>query len=177
MAMAARMAIIATTIISSIKVKPADWRWRDMVDSPGVRQETSMFCTGMKTAACAASQIGAVPSRRPTDRLDAQSFPSPAKRGKVPKTDGGALDPAFAAGKHTLQFPDQVRGQALRTVSPAALGKLERLFTSAQCKDCFMDALLRSRIHRPRRWATNTASMISRPRNGIEYRGSACSVQ
>src|SRR6185312_12276170 len=34
MAMAARMAMIATTIINSIKVKPADRRWRDMVDSP-----------------------------------------------------------------------------------------------------------------------------------------------
>jgi hypothetical protein len=32
--MAASMAMIATTIISSIKVKPADKRWRDMVDSP-----------------------------------------------------------------------------------------------------------------------------------------------
>src|SRR5574337_838637 len=48
MAMAARMAMIATTIISSIKVKPADWRWRDMVDSPGVLPGACTFCTGVK---------------------------------------------------------------------------------------------------------------------------------
>jgi hypothetical protein len=34
MAIAARIAMIATTIISSIKVKPAEIRWRNMVDSP-----------------------------------------------------------------------------------------------------------------------------------------------
>ena len=32
--MAAKIAMIATTIISSIKVKPAEMRWRNMVDSP-----------------------------------------------------------------------------------------------------------------------------------------------
>src|SRR5690348_77086 len=34
MAMAARIAMIATTIISSIKVKPADRRWRDIGGFP-----------------------------------------------------------------------------------------------------------------------------------------------
>jgi hypothetical protein len=87
------MAMIATTIISSIKVKPADERWRDMVDSPWKSPGSSTFCTARRSFSVHCVTIP------PVDVVSASS-------------EVGTQRPSLAGAGGAASFPERGRHDA-----------------------------------------------------------------